>query len=540
MLSNPKQIVLFLQKVSSLRELKQAHALITKSGLIAHSFLLNKVVILAALPKWGSLEYASSVFGALEVRNPILCNTMIRAYSRSLFPVEAIRIYNDMCLRSARVDRLTYPFVLKALARVCAVGECEEHKRDLVRKGAEVHGRISRSGLNRDVFVENSLIFMYSQLGRLADARRVFDQMSERTVASWNAMVAAYYRWSEFDSANSLLGMMPEKNVVSWNTVIARYVRSGDIGAARKVFEGMPERDAASWNSIIAGYIQVGDYHSALQLFNQMQIERVGPTETTLVSLLHACAETGALGIGRKLHCLLQAEGFKAEGVLGNALLDMYAKCGNLRLARKVFDEMQMKHVTHWNSMIMASAVHGCSEDALRLFSSMEEASLETAKPNRVTFLGALLACSHQGLVEEGRRIFHAMVQRHAITPDIKHYGCMVDLLSRGGLLQEANWFIRATPFGANPVLWRTLLAASCRHGNLELAEEAFRQLCQIEATGDGDLVLLSNVYAEARRWRDGEMIRWGVWKQPGFSQIELDEEGQVSSLPPSCSALLS
>ncbi|CAA6673921.1 unnamed protein product [Spirodela intermedia] len=507
MLSNPKQIVLFLQKVSSLRELKQAHALITKSGLISHTFLLNKVVILAALPKWGSLEYASSVFGTWEARNTILCNTMIRAYSRSLFPVEAIHIYNEMCLRSVRLDRLTYPFVLKALRRVCA----------------------------------NSLIVMYSQLGRLADARRVFDQMGDRTVASWNAMIAAYYRRSDLDSADSLLQMMPEKNVVSWNTVIARCVRSGDIGAARKVFEGMLERDAASWNSIIAGYIQVRDYHSALQLFNKMQIQRVEPTETTVVSLLHACTETGALEIGRQLHRLLQHEGFKAEGVIGNALLDMYAKCGNLWLARKVFDEMPMKHVTHWNSMIMALAVHGCSEEALRLFSSMEEASSETAKPNRVTFLGALLACSHQGLVEEGRRIFNAMVQRHAIEPDIKHYGCMVDLLSRGGFLQEANWFIRATPFRANPVLWRTLLAACCRHGNVEFAEEAFRELCQIEAPGDGDLVLLSNVYAEARRWRDGEVIRWGVSKQPGFSQIELDEEGQASPPPPpSWSGLLS
>ncbi|CAA6656954.1 unnamed protein product [Spirodela intermedia] len=523
MLSNPKQIVLFLQKVSSLRELKQAHALITKSGLISHTFLLNKVVILAALPKWGSLEYASSVFGTWEARNPILCNTMIRAYSRSLFPVEAIHIYNEMCLRSVRLDRLTYPFVLKALGRVCAVGESEEHELDLVRKGAEVHGRISRSGLSRDVFVENSLI------------------MGDRTVASWNAMIAAHYRRSDFDSADSLLQMMPEKNVVSWNTVIARCVRSGDIGAARKVFEGMSERDAASWNSIIAGYIQVRDYHSALQLFNKMQIQRVEPTETTVVSLLHACTETGALEIGRQLHRLLLHEGFKAEGVIGNALLDMYAKCGNLWLARKVFDEMLMKHVTHWNSMIMALAVHGCSEEALRLFSSMEEASSETAKPNRVTFLGALLACSHQGLVEEGRRIFNAMVQRHAIEPDIKHYGCMVDLLSRGGFLQEANWFIRATPFRANPVLWRTLLAACCRHGNVEFAEEAFRELCQIEAPGDGDLVLLSNVYAEARRWRDGEVIRWGVSKQPGFSQIELDEEGQASPPPPpSWSALLS
>ena len=518
MIPKDQQIVLLLKKISNLRELQQTHALITKTGFFAHSFLLNKFLILAAIPKWSSLYYATSIFSASVYWNPILCNTMIRAYSRSLFPIEAIRIYNEMFLKNVKMDHLTFPFLLRSIVSVFLMGEFEGNSIDLLRKGKEVHGTIWKLGLNGDVCVENSLIAMYSRVGLLKNACQMFDDMTEKSIASWNAMIDAYYRVNDFNSVETLFRLMPEKNVISWNMIIAGYLRSGDVIGARKMFDEMPDRDAASWNSMIRGYIQIKDYNNALGIFNRMQIQEVKPTEMTVVSLLHACAETGSLAIGRQIHSLLTQNGFKTEGIVGNALLDMYSKCGDLKLAGMVFDEIPMKHVAHWNSMIMGLALHGRPDEALKLFSSMKK-----VKPNRVTFLGALLACSHRGLVEEGRRIFEDMVINYEIQPDVKHHGCMVDLLCRFGFLQEANLLIRSTPFSNDPVLWRTLMAASCRHGNVKLANEAFKELSGIEAPRDGDLVLMSNVYVGSSRWEDGEIIRLDVSKQPGFSKIECE-----------------
>ncbi|MQL85232.1 hypothetical protein Taro_017758 [Colocasia esculenta] len=516
-------IIVLLRNISSLKELKQTHAFVTKVGLLRHALLLNKLVILAALPRWGSLEYALSVFASAPAQNHVLFNTMIKAYSRSMFPAEAVHLYNQMCLKNVTSDRLTYPFVLKALGRVCLIEGCQRWELSLARKGAEVHGRIWRSGLNCDLFVENSLIFMYSQLGRIVDARQVFDQMKQRNIVSWNTMIAAYERCNDLSSADSLLQVVPERDVTSWNMVIMRHVRLGDIRGARRIFEEMPERDTISWNSMITGYSQVKDYAGALELFNQMQSQSVEPTEMTVVSVLHACAEIGALETGRRIHSYMKRNGFKVEGIMGNALLDMYAKCGNLKLARQVFRDIGMKHVSHWNSMIVALAVHGHSEEALELFSSMEKTSSGAAKPNRITFLGVLLACSHKGLVEEGRSFFRKMVRQYNIEPDIKHYGCMVDLLSRRGMLVEAYEFIKTMPFKANGVLWKMLLAACRCRGNVQMAEAAFRELCQIEDPVDGHFVLLSNVYAGAQKWEDvgqlrSEMMRWAISKQPGWT----------------------
>ncbi|OVA03279.1 Pentatricopeptide repeat [Macleaya cordata] len=511
-----------------MKELKQIQALITKIGLINHYFILPKLITFSALSTSGSLDYAQQIFEETSMKDPFLCNTMIRAYSHSVFPIKAIHLYNQMHRLNVKSDNFTYPFVLKACAKVSSTDDNIYNNNlsgfTVVKKGAEIHGRTLKLGFDGYQFVQNSLIYMYSQCGYLDLARFIFNEMSEKTIASWNTMIAAYDRINDFESANSLLQLIPEKNVVSWNTLIGRYVKLGDIKASRKVFEEMLERDAVSWNSMIAGYVQIKDYKGALELFGEMQVNRVEPTEITLISVLGACAETGSLVIGKEIHEFLKVNEFKIEGFLGGALVDMYAKCGNLNSAREVFNGMKMKHVSCWNSMIMALAVHGYCEEALELFSVMEMRQNE-AKPNRITFIGVLIACSHKGLVEEGREFFRRMIEEYRIRPDMKHYGCMVDLLSRWGLLDEAYQIIKTMPFDANSVLWRTLLGACRVHGNVELAEEAFRKLAELEPLSDGDFVLLSNIYAESERWEDVERIRkemidFGVSKRPGSSHI--------------------
>lgn len=392
-----------------------------------------------------------------------------------------------------------------------------------MQKASEVHCRVLAIGLDQDRHIQNSLLHVYSEGGQIDVAQKLFDEMSDKTTASWNIMISAFNSIGDFASADELFGSIPTKNVVSWNTMITRHVRIRNIEAAQAVFDEMPERDSVSWNSMISGYILVKDFSAALNLFQRMENEEVEATEITLISIIGACAETGAITTGKKIHESLNRKGHTIQGYLGIALVDMYAKCGNLDTALEIFTKLGMKPVSCWNAMIVGLALHGYSDRALDLFHEM----MNGTQPDRVTFIGVLIACSHKGLVDVGRQLFKVMVEEYSIEPDMKHYGCMVDLLSRWGLLEEALEVIRNMPFEANCVLWRTLLGACRVHGNVELAELAIHELRKVERLEDGDYVLLSNTYAEAGRWGDverlrDEMVDDGVLKVPGFSNIEV------------------
>ncbi|XP_050383519.1 pentatricopeptide repeat-containing protein At5g15300-like [Argentina anserina] len=519
-----------LQSISSMKQVESAQALLTKTGLIfTRTPLVSKLIAFASVSPLGCLTHAQSLFEETTMDDSFICSTMVRAYANSDFPIRGIHVYNHMIVSQVECDHFTYNFALKACARLV-----KAMKRDAVevtelgtdRKGSEIHCRVLKSGFDSDLYVQNSLLFVYAQLGSVGHARQVFDEMPERSVASWNIMISAYDQTGDFDSADKLFGLMPEKNVASWNTLLGRHVRLGDIEAAKTVFGEMEERDAVSWNSMIAGYVQVGDYNGALELFREMQAAEVEATGVTLISVLGACAEASELEIGRKIHESLNRNGHTIEGYLGTALVDMYCKCGKLSSAREVFSGMKMRPVGCWNAMIMGFAVHGHCEEALELFEDMEKQGGDV-KPNQITFVGVLIACSHKGLVEEGRRYFNYMKEEYNIVPDVKHYGCMVDLLSRCGLLDEAYQMIKGEPSLASCLLWRTLLGACKVHANVELAEQCFEHLAKLESLTDADYVLLSNIYAEAERWQDverlrGEMVCKGVPKSLGFSHVEM------------------
>ncbi|KAL5537838.1 hypothetical protein UlMin_044988 [Ulmus minor] len=522
--------LLRLQCFSSMKEVEQVQAFITKTGNFNSTSLITKLVNFTSLSPLGSIFHAQSLFEETSMDDPFICNTMIRAYARSVFPIKAIYVYNHMQESNIGSDHFTYNFALKACARVLKCVEEDDEKCvgfEIFRKGIEIHCRVLKLGFDHDSYIQNSLVFVYSQCGSVRLARQVFDEMTERSVASWNVMISAYDQVNDFEAADYLFDLMPQRNVVSWNTLLFRYVKFREIEAAKELFREMPERDAVSWNSMIAGYVQVKDYNGALNLFHEMQIAHVEATEVTLTSVLGACAETGALDIGMKVHESLKEKQYKIEGYLSIALLDMYAKCGKLNSAWEVFNELKVKPVSCWNAMIVGLAVHGHSEEALELFSSMEKRH-EEVKPNRVTFIGVLIACSHKGLVEEGRQYFKHMVKKYLIVPDKKHYGCMIDLLSRWRFLDEAYQMIKTVPDSeTSSVLWRTLLSACRVHGNVELAEVCFRQLSKLEPLKDADYVLLSNIYAEAERWDDVELLRsdminTGVLRVLGCSHIEM------------------
>ncbi|PON94434.1 Tetratricopeptide-like helical domain containing protein [Trema orientale] len=517
-----------LHRLSSMKDVEQAQAFITKTGLFNDAPLIAELIASTSMSPWGCLAYAQSLFEETTMDDPFVCNNMIRAYTRSVFPIRALHIYNRMQKLDLGSDNFTYNFALRACARALKWFEEDAVKScgfEIFRKGAEIHCRLLKLGFDRDSYVQNALVFAYSQCGHVGLARHVFDEMTERSVASWNIMISAYDQISDFESADYLFALMPQKNVVSWNTLLSRNIRLRKIEAAKGLFREMPERDAVSWNSMIAGYVQVKDYDGALNLFREMQVSKAEATEVTLITVLGACAETGALEIGRKIHESLREKSYKIEGYLGNALVDMYAKCGKLNSAWEVFNELKMRPVSCWNAMIVGLAVHGRSEVALELFAAMEN-RLDEVRPNRVTFIGVLIACSHKGLVEEGRRYFERMIQHYNIKPDKKHFGCMVDLLSRWGFLYEAYQMIKTVSRETSSVMWRTLLGACMIHRNVDLAEKCFQQLAELEPLKDADYVLLSNIYAEAERWDDverlrNEMVSSGVVKMLGYSHIE-------------------
>ncbi|KAE9619966.1 hypothetical protein Lal_00040258 [Lupinus albus] len=534
--STSSRISYMLQQLSSMLELKQVQAIITKAGLNSHIPFITKLIVFSALSPMGNMSHAKSLFQETSLDNTFVWNTMIRAFANSSLPIEALYIYNYMKNVDVIFDNFTFNFVLKACSRAykfieeCG-GKCDELA--IVSKGSEVHCTVLKLGFDDDPCIQNSLLYMYCQFGLVPIARLLFDEMSSRSLVSWNIMILAYDRVNDFQSADCLLESMPHKNVVSWNTVIARYSRLGNIEAARRMFRLMPERDVVSWNSMIACFVSVKDYTGALALFSEMQNAEVKPTEVTLISVLGACAETGALEVGKKIHESIKLHGSNIDGYLGNALLNMYSKCGCLSSAWEIFNQMSIKPVSCWNAMIVGLAIHGYCEEALKLFSEMEH-RLGTIRPNRVTFIGVFIACSHKGLVDKARWYFNHMVNQYKIVPDIKHYGCMVDLLSRWGLLEEAYETIKTAPFEDSAVLWRTLLGACRTQGNVELAEISFQQLAKLQHLTDGDYVLLSNIYAEAKRWNEVEQVRSEMVslyapKQAGYSQIDVNESDKLS-----------
>ncbi|KAG6496616.1 pentatricopeptide repeat-containing protein At5g15300-like [Zingiber officinale] len=517
-----EQVALLLEKCCTMNHLLQLQTLVVKSSFATDSFirLYAKLLTLAALRSWGCLHHARCLFSAAPPSAlPLLCDPMIRAFSRSIFPLAALPVYSLMCRRRIPPSPFTFPFLLKACSR--AASSLFSHS------ASAIHSRILRLGFDSDPFVRNSLMTLYSQFG-IRDARKLFDEMSQKTIVSWNVMLAAYLRIGDLSASDELFRLMPQKNVSSWNSMITRYVRAGDMASASRVFREMPQKDAVSWNSMISGYIREKNYGRALDLFKQMQSINVKPTEMTVVSVLAACAETGQLDLGREVHFYVWKNDYRIEGYVGNALLDMYAKCGSLNMAWKLFDEMRLKHVTSWNAMIVALAVHGQSEEALNLFASMErETSHEGTRPNHVTFVGVLIACRHKGLVKEGQVYFKRMIEEYKIEPNLKHFGCMADLLSRCGLIQEAYQMIKEMPVKANAVLWKTVLSACKVYGNVELAESAYTELAKLGAPSEAEYVIMSNIYANAGRWADVGRLRTGlvgcsIAKPPGCSTIEL------------------
>ncbi|XP_077245964.1 pentatricopeptide repeat-containing protein At2g36730-like [Tasmannia lanceolata] len=318
-----------------------------------------------------------------------------------------------------------------------------------------------------------------------------------------------------------------DSDVYIQNTLIHFYGSCREISDARQVFERMSVRTVVSWNAMISACVENLRLDESVAVFTRMIGCGFEPDETTMVVLLSACTELGNLSLGRWVHCYVIEKGLVINIQLGTALVDMHAKCGAIDYARKVFERVPKRNVWTWSAMILGLAQHGLAKEALDLFLQMRNCSI---KPNYVTFLGVLSACSHAGLVDDGFHFFREMVHEHGIEPMMPHYGAMVDILGRRGCLEEAYKFITSMPIEPDAIVWRTLLSACGIHDvsdSCGVGEKVRERLLELEPKRSGNFVMVANMYAEAGLWEEAANVRrvmrdGGLKKMAGESCVEV------------------
>eukprot|EP01018_Ginkgo_biloba_P002632 Gb_30097 [translate_table: standard] len=481
-----------LPACSNLPALQQGmdiHEEIIESGFQSDVFVRNALIDMYA--KCRCTEKARHLFDQMPERDVVSWTAMISGYAQNGQAVEAMKLFQQIQMAGVQPNSNTFASVLPACANLAAL-----------QQGMEIHKEIIRNGFESDVFVQNALVDMYAKCGSIEKARDLFDKIHHRNVISWTTMIAGYAQNGDVDEAFNLFQKIPEPDAVAWNAMIAGYAQNGNVDEALELFENMPGPDVVSWNTMIAGYAQNGQCVGALKLYQQMQLAGVKPDARTFSSVLPACANLAALEQGMDIHETINRSGFQFDLFVANALLDMYAKCGSIEKAHNLFDKMHERNVISWNAMIAGYAMHGCGKEALDLFEQMQSSGIN---PSDVTFVCVLSACCHAGLVDEGRQYFDCMTQYYQITPTMKHYVCMVDLLGRAGHLDEAHDLINTMPIKPDAVMWGCLLGACRKHNNIELGECAAEHIFQLDPRNATPYVLLSNMYAAAGRWDDIE-----------------------------------
>ncbi|XP_027352459.1 pentatricopeptide repeat-containing protein At3g29230 [Abrus precatorius] len=535
-----------LHKCTNIDTVNQIHAQILKANLHEDPFVAPKLI--AAFSLCRHLTAAVNVFNQVPYPNVHLFNSIIRAHALNNSP--PFNAFFQMQRNGVVPDNFTYPFLLKAC-----------NAPSLLPLVQMIHAHIEKFGLDADIFVPNSLIDSYAKCGsvgldaamrlflimeerdvvtwnsmigglvkggELESACRLFDEMPVRDLVSWNTMLDGYAKAGEMEKAFGLFERMPERNVISWSTMVCGYSKAGDMVMARVLFDKCPVKNLVIWTTIISGYAEKGLVREATELYEKMEEAGVKPDDGFLFSILAACGESGMLGLGKKIHESVRRCRFRCSTNVLNAFIDMYAKCGCLDAAFGVFcGMMAKKDVVSWNSMIQGFAMHGHGEKALELFSRMVNEGFE---PDKYTFVGLLCACTHAGLVDEGRNYFYSMEKVYGIVPQVEHYGCMMDLLGRGGHLKEAFMLLRSMPMEPNAIILGTLLNACRMHNNVDLARAVCEHLFKLEPSDAGNYTLLSNIYAQAGDWMNVANVRiqmknTGGQKPSGASSIEVEEE---------------
>ncbi|XP_076909030.1 pentatricopeptide repeat-containing protein At1g08070, chloroplastic-like [Bidens hawaiensis] len=509
-------------------------------------------------------------------------NTIIKAYSLTS---SAIQFYNFMLLSNTQPNSYTFPSLFKSCARV-----------DGLNEGKLVHGHVLNLGVSLDKFVHTSLIDFYVKVGEVEDARLVFDKSPLRDAVSFTALITGYMNQGRLEDARKLFDEMPVRDVVSWNSIISGHARNklfkeaidlfnemqrakikpdestlvtvlsacaqsgnlptgeqiktwivdrklisnvrlvnalidmyskcNELDKARNLFDITINKNIVTWNVMIGGYTHTNHYKESLDLFRTMLQSNYEANEVTLLSVLPACAHMGALDIGKWIHAYIGKKFTESSNMsLFTSLIDMYAKCGDIEAANAVFESMRHKSLASWNAMISGLSMHRRAHEAIELFKNMVN---EGYTPDDITFIGVLSACSHAGLVNLGQQYFHSMIQDYKIAPKLQHYGCLIDLLARAGLFEEAMAVIKNMDVNPDSAIWGSLLGACVFYKNVHLGEYFASKVLELEPENSGAHMLLSNLYAANGKWDDVARIRTkfkddGSKRIPGCTSIEID-----------------
>ncbi|KAK7322552.1 hypothetical protein VNO77_25937 [Canavalia gladiata] len=532
---------------------REIHGQMIVNGFESNLIAMTAVVNLYA--KCRQIEDAYKMFERMPQKDLVSWNTLVAGYAQNEFARRAVQLVLQMQEAGQKPDSITLVSVLPAVADMKAL-----------RIGRSIHGYAFRSGFDSLVNVATALLDMYFKCGSVRTARLVFKGMSSKNVVSWNTLIDGYVQNGESEEAFATflkmlnegveptnvtmkgalhacanLGnleqgrfvhkMLDQKklgfDVSIMNSLISMYSKCKRVDIAASVFNNLKQKTLVTWNAMILGYAQNGCVNEALNLFCIMQSQDIKPDSFTLVSVITALADLSVTRQAKWIHGLAIRTLMDKNVFVATALVDMYAKCGAIQTARKLFDMMEERHVITWNAMIDGYGTHGLGKEALDLFIEMQKGDV---KPNDITFLSVISACGHSGLVEEGLSYFESMKEIYGLEPAMDHYGAIVDLLGRAGRLDDAWNFIQKMPVKPGITVLGAMLGACKIHKNVELGEKAADKLFELNPDDGGYHVLLANIYASASMWDKFAKVRIimeknGIQKTPGCSLVELRNE---------------
>ncbi|KAM7483847.1 hypothetical protein LguiB_008430 [Lonicera macranthoides] len=507
--------------IGNRRLCKILHCHVLEMGFQNHLHVVNE--LLGLYGKLGRMDDARQLFDRMVVRSHISWNTMVSGFSLTCDSDGALQMFRRMELEGLEPNPVTWTSLLSSHARC---GHCRETLElygvmrgrgigataealavvisvsadsDEFGRGEALHGYVVRGGFENYLFVKNSLICMYGKHGAVNDAEVLFSEMESKNIVTWNALITSYGESGLCDQAFALFSQLEK-------------------------LDGHPltRPNVISWCAVIGGFASKGRCEESMELFRQMQLANLVANSVTISCILSVCAELSALSLGREIHAHVIRGSMDGNVLVGNGLINMYTKCGSLRQGHWAFQKIDGKDLFSWNTMIAGYGMHGLGENALETFDQMIK---DGYKPDGVTFVTVISACSHAGLVNEGRKLFDQMRREYRIEPQVEHYACMVDLLGRAGFLQEASGIVGSMPMEPNACVWGALLNSCRMYKNEDVAEETASQILSLDCAMTGSYMLLSNIYAASGRWGDSARVRLsarsrGLKKMPGQSWI--------------------
>ncbi|KAL5733051.1 hypothetical protein ACOSP7_032388 [Xanthoceras sorbifolium] len=534
----------------------QVHCDVIKMGFQSNPYVYTSLLTMYA--KCKLVEDAEGIFYQILDKETEVWNAMISAYVNNGRAYDALELYNSMRVNAILSDVFT---ILNIFSSSSMVG--------LYDFGRSVHAELIKRPIQNNIAIQSTLLTMYSKCGSSADANLVFSTMEERDVVAFGSMISGFCHNSKFEEALNFFrdmeahGVKPDSDIMVSvisacsglenvdlgceihgfvvksgfqldlfvaSSLIDMYSKCGFLDSAEKIFSGMPHKSLVTWNSMISCYCRNGLPEYSIRLFPQILQHGFHPDSVSITSVLGAISSVAALIQGKIVHGYVTRLKVRCDIQVENALIDMYIKCGFLKYAHYIFQNMFRKDLVTWNSMIAGYGSHGECLKAMTLFDCMKSSEI---RPDAVTFLCLLSSCNHSGLVEAGQHLFQSMEVEHGIEPKMEHYVNMVDLLGRAGRLDEAYKFVRSMPVEPERSVWLSLLCACRAHRNVELGELAADNLLKLEPSTGSNYVHLLNLYGEAELWDRAANLRAsmkekGLKKQPGCSWIELKNRVDV------------